>query len=387
MLPARRPYVGELASSAVLRCCRQFNVSLKKLGSVSLGKNGWRPSFLGANPLKELADLFRLSPEDLLWDHTCFPYATAMMQEQYFNNAIANALGETKDRIGLGSVMHNATRSVTWRRYCPVCVAEEYRASLESFWHCAHNLPGVWTCAAHGVFLYETQIPACAASILAYPLPHECDGRRLGIGSPPEALLRVGLLASEWQLRPRGPGVTIGADAYRDKAVANDWLSESSPVSQDRLASAMRAIFPRKFLVSAGFGKRQEHLHWAALMLRPHVPLQYSPLKHALVLTLVSFRRPIEIQPLDHIPTGPSPSSADLVDRFYANAAQAHLQRLLRRGQTVTTEEFLRAVGCWGAYRHRKRELPLLRRIVRLFRGSTATVRRLSEKASLYRWD
>ena len=219
MFPARRPYLDELASSAIFRCSRQFNIPVKRLGRVVLGRDGWRPSFLGASPLHELAQLFRLSPEDLLWNHTTFPYATAKMQHQYYESALANALGSAKQMVGFGAVTQNVTAGLAYRKYCDLCVKDERERHRESFWHRSHNLPGVWLCTRHDTFLRQTSLPVSSSGHMDKALPHECTGRLLGTGDPSAALRRVADTSIKWFAAPRGPGDPVRPSTNRQTAI------------------------------------------------------------------------------------------------------------------------------------------------------------------------
>lgn len=385
MLPARRPYEDELASSAVFRCCRQFNVPIKRIGRVAMGRQSWRPSFFGATPLEELAELFLIPVDDLLWNHTTFPYATATMQARYYERALANAHGSSKKMTGFGAVTQNVTVGLGFRRFCRDCADEERRRYAESFWHRSHNLPAVWICTRHRTFLHQTAVPVTSNGPLDKALPHECATRPLRRGRPSAPLQRVADISVGWLGRSRRPAAPPNAAAYRQMAIDTDWLASERQVSAERLSKYMVSTFGRRLLSDAGVPPNDGQ--WASLMLRPAVDLPFMPVKHALMQCLLGQPRPSEFQRFDHVSSGPSGSASDLLDDFYSRAARSHLRALASQGREFTTEQFLRAVGCWGVYKHRKAELPRLRAVVREFRGSPATVKRLRPGKTLYRSD
>lgn len=385
MLPARRPYEDELASSAVFRCCRQFNVPIKRLGRVAMGRQSWRPSFFGATPLEELAELFLMPVDDLLWNHTTFPYATAAMQTRYYESALANAHGNSRRMAGFGAVTQNVTAGLRFRRYCRDCADEERRRYAESFWHRSHNLPAVWICTRHRTYLRQTAVPATSTGPLDMALPHECASRPLHHGSPPALLLRLSDISVGWLGRSRLPATLPNAASYRQMAIDADWLASERPVSAERLNKCMVSMFGRRLLSDAGVPPKDDQ--WPSLMLRPSVDIPFMPVKHALLQCLLGQARPAEFPRWDHASSGPSRSASDLIDDFYSRAARAQLKALSSQGGQLTTEQFLRAVGCWGAYKHRKSELPRLRAVVREFRGSQSTVKRLRPGKTLYRSD
>ena len=383
MLPARRPYADELAFSAILRCCAQFNISTKKLGQLYLGREGWRPSFLAASPLVEVAQLFRLSPEALLWNHTMFPYASVTLRRENYRRALLNAFGRTAEARKLGAITQNVSTALSFLRYCRYCAEEEKERLLVSFWHRSHNLPGVWVCERHMCFLWESTIAVGSSGPLGKSMPHECSGRRLGRGIPSDAMLRVAQTSRQWLHRDWGSELPVRATEYRQLAIANDWLSSHRPVDLELFTKCLSATFPRRYLLNCGLPGGPAK--WAVLMLQPSIDLEFVPVKHALLLAMLERPRPEDLPRVDHVSSGPSGTRASVIDTFYARAARRELGKLIAQRNTVTTEEYLRAVGCWGVYKHRKAELPKLRAAVREFRGSAATVKQLRPGKRLYR--
>ena len=382
MLPARRPFPDELACSAVFRCSRQFNIPTKRLARIYLGRDGWRPSFLGASPLQEMARLFRLPPEDLLWQHTVFPYATATLREEYYDRALANAFGSSLDARGLGAVTQNVSGGLAFRKYCRYCAEEERARYLTSYWHRSHNLPAVWVCERHGCFLWQSSIAVTSSGAIDKSMPHECSGQRIARSSPSQALLRVAQLSLQWLRRDRNAGSFMEPTEYRALAIANDWVSSDRPINLELLTKSLISTFSQRFLSNCGLPIGSAL--WAGLMLRPSIDVEFAPVKHALLQTVLGQPRPPNLPRLDHISSGPSGSSAKVLDDFYSRAAGQQLRKLIVAGDVVTTEAFLRSAGCWGTYKHRGHELPKLRAVVREFRGSNTTVKRLRPGKTLF---
>jgi hypothetical protein len=159
MLPARRPYEDELLSSAVLRCCRQFNVTEWRLGTVVLRQSRWRLSFLGVSALSSLSELFRQPPERLLWGHTAFPYVSAMMAAGLYERTVAEAISDKSLVCWPSALLQRLTAGLSHRRFCQQCAEEELSRYRESYWHREHHLPGVWLCVRHGTALRQTNVP------------------------------------------------------------------------------------------------------------------------------------------------------------------------------------------------------------------------------------
>ena len=379
MLPARRPYEDELCSSAVLRCCRQFNVSFKSLGAIHLDRPFWRPAFLGASPLQGLATLFGMLPEDLLWNHTVFPYVTAAMAPESYSRALERAFDETGN-LGsrTGKVIHNVTRGVPFRRFCPSCAEEDTKVSSEPFWRRSHHLPGVDVCIRHQCFLHESPYAIAAHGPLSKAAPNDCRGRPLGRGRPSSALLHFAQISVAWLDRCRGEPALMTPLDYRREAIRRGWVSPAREVDLKLLTGCIQRVFTRNFLLRAGAPISAASAScWAAMMLRPATKLPFAPIKHAVIQTFLAAEPNSDAPPLDRQVRGPPGTTARALDNFYSRAVRKEFLRVLKRGERTTTERLLKTVGCWSTYRRRSRELPKLRAVVAEFRESTVAAKRL----------
>ncbi len=384
MLHAGRPYWDELASSAIVRCSRRFNVPLKRLGNLVLGCSGWRMSFAGASPLEPIAGLFGLSEEELLWNHTAFPYATAFMTGDAYERALRNAMGAARDRVGLASVLQNATMGVRERQFCTQCASEELDSTGESFWHRSHNLPGVWACTKHERSLSALRMPLPPTRSVSTLLPHEISAAASRTRNTTKAMLAVARLSHEWLGRAWGPGEIGDASVYRALARSRGWL-EGELVNREALHRLVVGHFPSTFLKATALPATASTNEWPALMLRCTNSLAFAPVKHAILHTVLGRTRDPSEQVLDHASSGPPKTGPTLIDSFYAGAARRALRKAVKSGETYTTEQFLRSFGALSPYRHLGPDLPLLRSIVREFRSSEATVKRLGPDKALFR--
>jgi hypothetical protein len=120
--------------------------------------------------------------------------------------------------------------------------------------------------------------------------------------------------------------------------------------------------------------------------MRPGTKVPFAPLKHVVLASVLSTRK-TDCEPgLVHRSKGPPGSDVRQLDSFYSAQAERLLRLVLANGETgLTTEGFLRRIGCAGAYRHRGEALPLLRQVVYEFRSSSASVRPLAAGATLFR--
>lgn len=299
MLPARRPYEDELLSSAVLRCCRQFNIREWKLGTVVLNQPGWRPSFLGVSALPKLGKLFRLPSERLLWNHTAFPYATAPMERNLFERTAALAISEEIFACRPSAILKCAKIGQSFRRFCEQCAEDELTRYRESYWHREHHLPGAWLCRRHATVLRETDIPVQSPGPLDWSLPHECSSRTVFDRPVPDSMHHLLRISSEWLYRPKHAFQHMDARHYRRLAVQAGWLKGPETLHCESNWKVLRLIFPPQFWSEVGLTAEYKSPHWAVSMLQPGTKRRVAPVSHAVLHVMLGTPRPAGISPLD----------------------------------------------------------------------------------------
>jgi hypothetical protein len=382
VIPGPRPYTDELVSSALIRCCRWFDLPFKVLARKVLHAPEMRVNFLSVWPLRKLEVLFDLPAEQLLWHHTQFPYATAFLRGDSFALAKAAALDGGDGLPRLLSVMQHVSVPVRRRRTCVRCVEEDLKNTGETYWHRAHNLPGVFTCHRHGCALALTNVAACGDLKTIYALPIECETWRAPQFARAAGLQALARSSEQLLRRSPGPGTPCDAADYRALATGLGWLTRNRPVSAQALCAAINSVFPDDFMASAGLPT--DRMTWPALCFRPASFANCSPLKHLLVQTTLVLGKSKPAS-LDHTPAGPAPSSTQMLDDYYSGRARAVLVRALARGEVLSTAQFLQRSSALGPYRHRGSTLSKLRQVVLEFRASPASVKRLRVGSTLFR--
>lgn len=281
--------------------------------------------------------------------------------------------------------MQNVSGEFGFRRYCPRCLDESIARHGESYWDRAHNVPGAVVCDKHKSALVSTTVPAKSTLRTIYNLPAACESVPASPPLKPSKVLIALARASEDLLtRSAGQGVSRACEWYRELAVAHGWLSRNREVSFSALQRAMVTTYTPGAL--SALGLKPDDMRWAGLFFRRAAWFNASPLKHLLVEVMLTTRQSSQTL-LDHVPSGPGGTSSKDADAFYTPMAQLELQRALADGEVLTTEQFLRRVGAYGAYRHRASELPSLRRVVLAFRGSPACTKPLQPGKTLFRKD
>ncbi len=385
-LDAVRPYPDELLTSALVRVCRHYHLTMATLGQHFLGRVKWHPRFVSIPAIAPMQDLFGIDGADLLWRHTVFPYATAFLDPTTFARAQAVVKGPT-EVAAHGALAQNAIVATECWRFCVQCLDEDMFRWGESYWRRSHNLPGVYVCNAHRVFLHDTDLPVALASRAPLVLPHETKGASVGRRRPPPTLVQISLRSAQLLHRAPGPPISWSADGYRRLAQENGWLASSADLSSAALSKLIASKCGRDFTKRTGLtgtGAVQEK--WAPLVLRPGSQIPFVPLKHIVLDTVLGTPRSAGDPELTHRSKGPPGTDDAKLDRYYSAQASRLLRGVLATGETgLTTDAFLRRIGCLGAYRHRGESLPLLRDVVFRFRSSPASVKQLAPGRTLYR--
>ena len=130
---------------------------------------------------------------ELIEGHTLYPFYRIFQHRMMFPDNIGhynrrNFIPEIQDTRYLPSVL----------RYCPSCAIEDRSRCGERYWHRAHQLPGVYLCPQHNVFLEKTTVPLW--SMTAYQCQQasaeqvigETPGRLIDSANPEDReLLRI----------------------------------------------------------------------------------------------------------------------------------------------------------------------------------------------------
>lgn len=403
----QRPLPDELLSSVWVRSARRAGLPIGTVTRALTHGRKWAPSFFHAGHLADLAPLMGAAPVDLLWQHTVFPYATAFFEPDVFENALLAALSTGHAAAGMGAVTQSVSDHVRFRRYCPVCVREDRKRWGESYWHRAHNLPGVMLCLGHDRVLGETELQTAGSRDWSYALPHELVGRR-AFSSPPSAfnveLARRSVATlgrAPVELHGGRPSTQISRPSswYREALLAQGLLSPNRQVSVQKLVAWAETHIAGN-LTQLGFAEKESNLLWLALMVRPKVRIPFVPLKHLVFETVLALARTAAqagsvdalggVEPtghrtlhkLDHVPTGPTGLTDRLIaerDKQYAAAVAEVVQGYKKRGEQVRVRDALAEAGCWEQYRHDRTKFPRVKAVVRGLRRSSVSARQIRD--------
>lgn len=365
MLLLARPYAGELVSSALIRACRHYHLTLTQvLRSGQAAGGGSGAAFFGFTPLPYLAELFDMAPADLLAGHTVLPFATAFSPHAVSERAVDNALNDVCDGQALGAVMRSAVQGLPYRRFCQDCVAEDLRSIGESYWRTAHQLPGALVCHAHGRVLLATELRIVGGAV-SYDLPQNCRGRPCVAKQVDERWMQVAADIARHAHRGLEPPVSPASTHYRDLSVERGWLKPDGDVNIERLNEHVVAVFGEEALSACGLVP-DSNASWAAQLLQTKTTRPTATLKHILMERFLA-EPAID---LSHKRKGLVARSRVDEDKALAAAFYRVADSYAARKQRVSVATVLKEAGGWGVFRHKRAALPRLQQAVLAFRTS-----------------
>jgi hypothetical protein len=191
-----RLYPDELTSSLLIRASRHLGIRYDEVTKGLTGSNvKTRVHFTNPFALMQIAKATRMTYDDVLVNHTLYPYVTALMTVRRREQLRAGLFETTPQvRSDFNWLAGAPWSNLACRRFCPQCLREDLQKYGESYWHRSHQLPGVYTCISHRLPLLGTALPlGWCAPALAGACPVDRPGMEI---SPPLANHLLDAIAS-----------------------------------------------------------------------------------------------------------------------------------------------------------------------------------------------
>ncbi|GMO01636.1 TnsD family transposase [Parageobacillus thermoglucosidasius] len=99
--------------------------------------------------------------DELICKHTFYNFYTKFLdpKKQNYIKAVME-LGIAKGAIHMMSgIMANGVKEKSHFHYCPQCVLEDMKKYGETYWRLTHQLPGVYICTKHELYLERSTVP------------------------------------------------------------------------------------------------------------------------------------------------------------------------------------------------------------------------------------
>ncbi|MFT8347327.1 TnsD family transposase [Clostridium saccharoperbutylacetonicum] len=157
-------YKDEILYSAISRYhIRSGNISPKAtlldlFGSSTLSAVVELPSNID-NLIKNMPVTCKYTSEELIYNHTLFPFYTAFLPPErvklVFNSMRGEKGGDIYNRTG---IMASSITQSRYFKYCPHCVKEGREKHGELFWHRVHQLSVSYICPKHKTLLLYSNV-------------------------------------------------------------------------------------------------------------------------------------------------------------------------------------------------------------------------------------
>jgi hypothetical protein len=235
----------------------------------------------------------RFAAESLVAEHTLLPFYTPFLPPKYAEQLQMNMRGANGQgiymRIGL---MASTIPSPFFLRYCPGCAKEDEMRFGEKYWHRHHQIPGVYVCHIHNMWLEQSDVLIhdrktrhrfIAAEEALRPLtsPRAIDTS----SNLSETLLFIANSAA-WLLQQREllPGLEFLHDAYMRALIRHGLATYSCRIRMTELQEAFVSYYPDDVLPHLHCSlNRQSPDNWLARLVRKPGGSQH-PLQHLLLM-------------------------------------------------------------------------------------------------------
>ncbi|NUX99533.1 TniQ family protein [Paraburkholderia youngii] len=193
MLYFPSPYPDELLGGLLIRACHHLGLSPTALVHL-LGDGSGDLSFVYPSFFNGISRLTRVPTQELLINHTVFPYAAIGLSTQKRSILARDLLSASArgNSVRLRSTLGLHIEALSCRRYCEQCCHEDRDRNGESYWHTQHMLPGVFVCPHHGKTLHISGIsvlPKLSAGNAK--LPQEVTGQPGNWGLDEQSMRRL----------------------------------------------------------------------------------------------------------------------------------------------------------------------------------------------------
>ncbi len=375
MLYFPHPYPDEVVGSLLVRASRHTGLPFKRLVQHLARVRGRSyASFLLTPFIRQLGREAGIDPDELILNHTVFPYVTAFMSSEAAGRLRTLLLSDRSEvRTNLAPYTQSVTQGLAYRRICPRCITEDLERYGESYWHREHLLPAVYICPLHQGPLIETALPVrYGMRHWTYTLPHEVAGTPLNPVPSPEIQLDIAARSAALFTNPHIEKDWLGH--YRALAFLKGYGKEHF-INGTQMAWDLLAFYGSSFLEETGCRLTSGAKgFWPPLMVRTGTQEPFSPPKHILLQTylencstdqkLVSYTLP-----------GPKPMDRPRLD---ADCVQK-MHEILNSDDALeqySVAELLTQAGYWSKFRHERQGFPETIAFLSKFKCSDMAIRR-----------
>lgn len=351
------PYPDELIGSVLIRTARHRGLGNKALTAL-LSKSGQtKIPLLLSLQLLQIAEATRLTPRELLYEHTPFRFITAFMSKEVTEHIAEKLISGTYRSLAVLS--QSVTLGARQPRYCKFCVREDSKTYGESYWHRKHNLPLVDKCHSHHQPLL--QLSRTIDSFAICRPPAECNAVKVSPvlqGQVSEWLAHQSICNLHTSFRQR---VEEWSTTYREIAKRRNFPSSTTGLCGKSLCVGLNAFYGEDFFKLHNCSFNMDGKSWPSFMLRARNCTEMTAAKH---LILQGY--------LLHATVPPKQMTAKpgRKVRDYASLDELIAQKLATRMAQESivgrpsARQLMLELEVWEIYRHSKQQLSATRALV-----------------------
>lgn len=377
----QRPLPDELLSSALMRTCVQFDLSIKVL-MTSLHGHGSPPGFFHMSNIGTYSEVLGIDPKRLLLQSTVFPSLIGFQPWERREGYQAEAFRFDATSPYQLSALQSTSLYVPYRRFCLHCARADKARHGWPYWHVTHNLPGVAFCSKHGTRLRETALPTgSGTNRWSYLLPGE--GESTLQKRPRTAFeLRLHQLALAVQADEFWPALgPLSAGHYRRGLESAGLLAPNRQVSSPAAMEWIRDLVTRT-PTCQGLVQADSKMSWVGLLLRHQDQFPFPAFKHLVIQAAMTCAPRSDEPILNHKPKGMSQRDLSDVDAVKAHELDAQIRKLVQSGTRFTLQSLLENLGIGNSFRHKRSRFPRIQKVIELHRRALIQSRQLRRRTA-----
>lgn len=306
-------YPDELLYSA----CARFSERMRFPNKKSIGEE-----LFGTKECKAIADLpchldylvsnlpsgHRYTVDYLIDNHTLLPFYGLFLPTERL--ALIREAMRKSNAVGIhhsAGINRNAVKRTDCLRFCPLCANEDKERFGECYWHCAHQLPGIYVCATHQIFLEGSDVRLRNsgeryAYFAAEQAIHSTRLRLLDLSKHTDAVLLNLTRDSLWLLKKASLGTELESilNKYMSILAQRGLVSPSGRVYAEQLLEAFKNHYPSDVLSKCHSPAKGS---WILSLLKPSRAVQ-SPIRHLLLINFLGLTAEefFALRPDDQVP-------------------------------------------------------------------------------------
>jgi hypothetical protein len=326
------PRADELPSSILMRTANRAGMPLSVLTRAVF--NDRQPyHFFGWEHLRLLSHYLGMDAEQMLMEHSMFPFITSRLsdaeRQRHFETALVTSSERRQTPLNRGSGLAS-------RRWCIECTKQDVEAYGDSHWRRSHNVPGVLICPVHRTPLVTSDEWGHQPTFNSnYDLPHHVVECRPVLERTTPFVQQLADVALRWVADPGKEQAERGREWIAKRAAELGFRSkrqflllELVEFLRGCLGQAAQVIFPDELETAL---MRTARISRPAL--RVNSPIKYAILQAALELPPNETREflPHNVQTKGSSPLDPSRAAIakDIIDRCIANQTRIKLKEVI----------------------------------------------------------